>query len=567
MTQRVRRPSPVSRLAELFDASALGLLTLLLVSLSFFATWRGMRDFVIGNDLAAGLASQGLVIAIVLTLTLAMYVALREVISPSYVPNWWASVWKRLVALPLYLLLAVWSVGFGYGFWWSVIAGQGVTDSELTQSVVALREETSDVRSRILAAGSVMASAEVLSNQKAQNEAERGGTCGVSSPPGDGPLARARSETQSQIAALSATVQGDWLGSISTRLDTLDATLVSAREIGGADTLARKAAFENVYTTARLAAREISTDAAARGRSLSAQLRSKADQLSVAPVDGRVIYCFDPDLAASLLAAANELEQPFEIAVPDFRFSEGAEGVARAVEDLWGGLLSRTGLLPPRSQQGPPTGRSLIALIATIGVDLALLVFALLQGRGHRLRMRTDRQAAGDVIEAADTQQDPAAPIQAATPAKTLPAPAKTERVDSDDSDQIIDAEFSPSDDRPPIAQTFEPESQLSDEEQLAELLRNAQVHLQEITAAGTKLSETQARNRLNDVLRQLRRIGYEDAGMDDVQYQSELHQVVGHEVSDVPKGQIVRVVRPRFMSAGGKQVLIPALVIISKGR
>ncbi|MEO1476863.1 MAG: hypothetical protein AAFS13_10830, partial [Pseudomonadota bacterium] len=172
-------------------------MTLMLLGASFFATWRGMRDFIIGNDLATGLASQGLVVAIVLALTLAMYVTLRELIAPYYLNGLWPAIWKRLVALPLYLLLAVWSIGFGYGFWWSIIAGQGVTDTELTRSVTTLREQTSDIRSRISAAGSVMASAEALSDQKARNEAERGGTCGVASPPGDGPLARARSETQS----------------------------------------------------------------------------------------------------------------------------------------------------------------------------------------------------------------------------------------------------------------------------------------------------------------------------------------------------------------------------------
>ena len=573
MSQRARRPNPFSRLGELFDASAIGLITLLLVGLSFFATWRGMRDFIIGNDIAAGLATQALVLAIVLTLTLAMYVALRELISPYFTPNWWAHVWKRVIAFLLYALLAIWSVGFGYGFWWSVIAGQGVTETELVRSVTTLREDTSDVRARLAAAGAVMASAEALSDQKAQNEAERGGTCGIASPPGDGPLARARQETQSQIAAISATVQADWLPAITSRLDALDTSLQSVRDMTETDAAVRKSAFERVYSDARLSAREISSDATARGRTIAAQLRSKAEQLSVPPENGRVAYCYDPDLAANLIAAADEIDQTFEITVPEFRFSEGPEGVARAVEDLWGTVLAPLGVPVARVNAGPPTGRSLIALIATIGVDFGLLVFALLRGR--ETAGRSDRDG---VIEGGrgSTGEEVQKRIEetAKPPVKALPKPEIPETPPVDENSgatepfgpgDVRDAEYTDRHSPPAPLKTFEPDSQLSEEEQLAELLRAARVHLQEVQAAGSEVSRSKARNRLNDVLRKLKSVDHVATGMDDRQYQPELHHVVGAEPSDLPSGQIVRVVRPRFMSPSG-QLLIPALVIVSKG-
>lgn len=577
----MRSRNPVSRLGELFDATALGLVTLLLIIASFVATWRGMRDFIIGNDLAAGATSQGLVILIVLTLTLAMYVALREVVSPYETPGWWSHIWKRLIALPLYALLALWSIGFGYGFWWSLIAGQSVTQAELETVLVTVREDTGDVRANLVAAASVMAAAEALSDEKAQEETLRGGTCGVNSPPGPGPLARARAETQSRIAALSGSMRAEWLPTVVAQLDDL---AVTVDQIASAPSEARRSAFESAYRKTRIGARDISADATARGRSLSAQLRTKADQLAAPPVNGSVSYCYDPDLAAALNAAADEIAGPFTIDVPDFRFSEGAEGVARAVEDLWLGAFAR---LDPGQEEADANrsaigGRSLIALMATIGVDFALLIFGVLRGGGTKSRGEIGRRlhATQDGVPAIESPTGlqkvsrptaieaqkqvsyaPTSPQPIAISARREAAVRETPR-----TDDIPDAEYTEIEPGRLQQATFEPDSQLSDEEQLAELLRQTQIHLQEIHTAGSRVAETQAQNRLSDVLRQLKRIGYLPAGMEDEKYQADLHEIVREEPSDRPRGDIIKILRPRFMDAGGK-LLLPARVIVSSGR
>lgn len=564
-----RRPDPISRpfsrLGELFDASAMGLVTLLLVGASFFATWRGMRDFIIGNDLAAGLASQGLIALVVLTLTLAMYVALRETVSPYETPGWWSHVWKRLVALPLYVLLAVWSVGFGYGFWWSVIAGESVTEAEIARVLTDVQEETTGMKAGLVAAASVMSTAERLSDEKAAIEASRGGTCGIASPPGDGPLARARAETQSQIAALSASVQGEWLPTVAARLDGLGA---AAGEVSlAAEGAARRAAYERVYQETRIGARDISAEATARGRAIAAQLRAKAGQLAAPPAGGTVPYCHDPDLATALQAAADELAGPFGITVPDFRFSEGAAGVARAVEDLWLGLFRRAGLTDEAATGGPLDGRSLIALMAAIGVDLALLVFGVLRGGGTKGRRHEEAGPPGPetaaIGPAAQAAIEPAMPRRAlAAPAAATVMPAAADPPEA----EPIEAEFTEEAGQGLRPATFEPDSQLSEDDQLKDLLDRAQTHLREIHAAGSERSRSAARNRLQDVLRDLRRFGYVEAGLDDQEFQPGLHRTVGRQRSHLPAGHIVRVVRPRFMDERGRLIL-PALVIVSAGR
>ncbi|MEO1406514.1 MAG: hypothetical protein AAFV54_08485 [Pseudomonadota bacterium] len=561
----VTRRGPLSRLGELFDASALGLVTLLLLGASFFATWRGMRDFIIGNDLATGLASQGLVVAIVLALTLAMYVTLREMIAPYHLNGLWPAIWKRLVALPLYLILAVWSVGFGYGFWLSIIAGQGVTDTELTRSVTSLREQTSDIRSRIAAAGSVMASAEALSDQKAKNEAQRGGTCGIASPPGDGPLARARGETQSQIAAISATVQGDWLASITTRLDILDADLDMVRTTPrDGDLGARKAAFDRVYSSARLSAREISTDAAARGRSLAAQLRAKADQLSQQPSGGQVAYCYDPDLAASLTAAANEIDQPFEVVVPDFRFSEGPEGVARAVEDLWGYVLAPAGIDVAGARNGPPNGRSLIALVATIGVDFALLVFALLRGRyfgGH-----SNISGGGSIIDGGKVVTEPKSKrLGDEGVSKALPPP----KTDTQHETRLMPKPTKGRAEARPDAvgiRTYAPQgSQLESSEHVDDLIRDVDGVYKTMSLEEQLANKDQEIAELQREIDELKRLGYVITGRPGQDFDPSVHQKVREEPSEQPAGTIIMTIRPGFIT-DGLNVHRVAQVIVSSG-
>ena len=60
-----------------------------------------------------------------------MWLALREAIGAQ------RRLIERLVTWPLYIFLVLWSVGFGYGFWWSLIAGEEATKVGLS----ALQED------------------------------------------------------------------------------------------------------------------------------------------------------------------------------------------------------------------------------------------------------------------------------------------------------------------------------------------------------------------------------------------------------------------------------------------
>ncbi|MGI9406731.1 MAG: hypothetical protein ACR2O4_10205, partial [Hyphomicrobiaceae bacterium] len=115
----------------------IGTASLMLLAISGFATWSGMSDFIVGvsqspanqsREVPGGLSvsNEFLVIAITVALTFLMWLALRETFGAK---RWMR---ERMITFPLYLFLALWSVGFGYGFWWSLIAGEEATRSSLS---------------------------------------------------------------------------------------------------------------------------------------------------------------------------------------------------------------------------------------------------------------------------------------------------------------------------------------------------------------------------------------------------------------------------------------------------
>ena len=374
-------------LADLRADPILNVTVLLLLAISGYATWRGLNDFVAVQDETAGLAADlgfaGLIAAIVIALTLAMYVALREMLK--------ARNWKRVIpgvlAFGLYALLAMWSVGFGYGFWWSLVAGEKTSANELHAAITRIEDETARLTAAIGTAEMLMRDAATLSAAKADQEARLGASCGVSSGTGEGPLYRARMETNAQVATLADSIENQWSASVRTEVAALRSELTQALSTGGTD---QKTAMEQAWTTARSSAGRISAEATARGSAYAAQLRAKADQLDDAPVGGSVAYCYDPDLARALSIAADAIASPVAIELDDWSWSGGKAGVARAIEGLWAAPLSVVGV---KLRSSPLDGRSLVALIAAIAVDFALFVFTVFQAvaagerRGHVTRL------------------------------------------------------------------------------------------------------------------------------------------------------------------------------------
>ena len=376
-----------ARLADyLFGRSSLiGLASLMLLLISGYATWHGMRDFIIGISTATTAAEPSglsisndiLVAVIVIALTFLMWLALRETFGAR------RTLGERFITFPLYLFLALWSIGFGYGFWWSLIAGQEATRSGLAGLQEDARDAGNAIAARIDAVKASLDNVVAWSEGQMTREQTSGGSCGLPSGAGQGPLYNARRGVRDQIASLRDGLGASWFQPVQADLERLRTSVAT---LEGATLEARQRAFEARATEIRSRARSIAVRSNEFGKATAVEMSAIAVTVSVGPSQPG-FSCYDPTLAQRLTQAARQAEQPAVLKLREAAFNEGPAGVANAIKTLWtniGAYAARgwsfvtTGGAPADVAVEPLTGRGLIALLATIGVDLGLLALAAL---------------------------------------------------------------------------------------------------------------------------------------------------------------------------------------------
>ena len=176
-----------------------------------------------------------------------------------------------------------------------------------------------------------------------------------------------------------------WLEPVQADVEALKQ---AAAGLGGATVEERQRAFENRASDIRGRARNIAARSNQLGKSTGAEMRALASAVNVGP--GKAGFsCYDPTLAERLTLAAAQSEQPAELKLRQAVFNEGPAGVANAVKNLWSNMgaygmslgryvFSGGNVALGRTDTGEPiTGRDLIALLATIGIDLGLLALAI----------------------------------------------------------------------------------------------------------------------------------------------------------------------------------------------
>ncbi|MEE8253410.1 MAG: hypothetical protein V3R17_05695 [Hyphomicrobium sp.] len=377
----------------IFGRNALiGFASLMLLVISGFATWHGMRDFVLGVSSSPGSQEQQLpgglvfsndilVIVVVATLTFLMWLALRETFGAQ------RRLTERLITLPLYLFLAVWSIGFGYGFWWSLIAGEEATRTSLAGLQEDARDAASAIDARLAAVQVQLDSVVTWSDSQMTREETSGGSCGRPSGAGRGPLYNARRSVRDSVASLRDSIENAWVKPVKVDLEKLQK---SAAGLGGGTIEQRQQRFEAMASGIRGNARSIAARSNELGKSTAAEMRALAAAVSIPP--GQTGFsCYDPTLAQRLTQAANQADQPIKLNLREATFNEGPAGVANAIKHLWQNIGAYLSSLANYIVSGgkdtgdadstggtPIDGRSLIALLATIGVDLGLLALTAL---------------------------------------------------------------------------------------------------------------------------------------------------------------------------------------------
>jgi hypothetical protein len=286
----------------------------------------------------------------------------------------------------MYVFLAVWSIGFGYGFWWSLISGEEATRTGLAGLQEDARDASSAIAARLDAVKAQLDNVVTWSDSQMTREETSGGSCGTSSGAGRGPLYNARRSVRDSVTTLRDGMTRAWLEPVRVDVEELRAT---ASTLEGGSIEERQRAFEARASDIRGKARNIAARSNELGKSTAAEMRALANSVTVPP--GRPGFsCFDPTLAERLNQAADQADQPAEIKLREAAFSEGPAGVANAVKNLWKNIGAYSSSLVAYIGSGfqrpfshttdgdPITGRDLIALLATIGVDLGLLALAIL---------------------------------------------------------------------------------------------------------------------------------------------------------------------------------------------
>jgi hypothetical protein len=399
--------------------SLIGVASLMLLVLSGFATWHGMRDFIVGvsttptgqgQQLPGGMSVSNdvLVIVVVAALTFLMWLMLRETFGAPGPHRRWP---QRLITFPLYLFLAIWSIGFGYGFWWSLISGEEATRTGLAGLQEDARDASVVIAARLDAVRGQLDSVVSWSDSQMAREETSGGSCGVPSGAGKGPLYGSRRSVRDSVITLRDGMTRSWLDPVTADVELLRKT---ASDLAGTTVEERQKAFEAKASEIRGRARNIAARSNQLGRSTAAEMKAIASTVAIPP-NTAGFSCYDPTLAERLKQAAAQAEQPAELKLREAVFNEGPAGVANAVKNLWrnigaytSGVLSLIFTGGPsagsRTDTGEPiTGRDLIALLATIGVDLGLLALAILNPPREPPSIRPSGALRRQINEAIDT--------------------------------------------------------------------------------------------------------------------------------------------------------------------
>ncbi len=394
----------------------IGVASFMLLIISGYATWHGMRDFIIGVSstptsqgqmLPGGLSISNdvLVIAVVVALTFLMWLMLRETFGAK------RHMRERLITFPLYVFLAIWSVGFGYGFWWSLISGEEATRTGLAGLQEDARDASAVIAARLDAVRAQLDSVVTWSESQMSREESSGGSCGTASGAGRGPLYNARRGVRDSITTLRDGMTRSWFEPLQADVEQLKQ---SAAALGGGTVEERQRAFEAKASDIRGRARNIAARSNQLGKSTAAEMRALASAVAIAP-GAAGFSCYDPTLAERLRQAAAQAEQPAELKLREAVFNEGPAGVANAVKNLWRNIGAYTTSLAGyvfsggkqtfgRTDTGEPiTGRDLIALLATIGVDLGLLALAIVNPPREGPSIRPSGALRRQINDAIDT--------------------------------------------------------------------------------------------------------------------------------------------------------------------
>lgn len=386
------------------------------ILLSVLATGLGFADLRAAGTDDTELSGIELAFTIATTLFVvsAMVVALHHLVAPE------TRLAARLMSFVFYLIFAVWSVGFGYGFFWKELAGQEFTERQFERAITDLSASVARTSAALELSERVTAEAAALATQRADTEAREGRTCAnkPASTPGEGPLMRSRFAFADRARNLGDEVRTSWVGPVADqrmRLQRQVDALVKRAAPPASLPAAERAVLEKLAMASRLPAAErralftgLHEDARAFSatandlRALHAEaFAGRLVQLAAevgpdpqrpgSPDPARASdpgYCWDVVLNEKIMAAAAQLRSVEDVAAPEFTFLEGAKATRAAFFGLISWLAGAVGVHIEGGDGFVFDDKAFLALFASIAVDLGI-VFLTLIGLSRRRETNT----------------------------------------------------------------------------------------------------------------------------------------------------------------------------------
>jgi hypothetical protein len=391
--------------------------------LSVAATGFGFADLRAANTDAGELSGPELAVtgATTLFVVSAMVVALHHVIAGE--ARWWV----RGLSFLAYLFFAVWTVGFGYGFFWKELAGQEFTERQFEQVITDLSGSIARASAALETSERATAEAAQLAAQRAETEAREGRTCAnhPASIPGEGPLMRSRFAFAERAGNLGDEVRATWIAPVAGQRERLQrqvealvkrsapgASQIGAEERALLEKLAnasrlpsaeRRVLFTGLHEEARVFAVAANNLRALHAEPFAQRLGQLAAEVGPDPARpgsadparaGDPGYCWDVVLNEKLTAAAGQLRSVEDVATPEFEFLEGPKATRAAFFGLIAWLAQLVGIDLRTDADFVFDDKAFLALFASIAVDLGIVFLTIVRETPVKQR-RPSRAAAG----------------------------------------------------------------------------------------------------------------------------------------------------------------------------
>jgi hypothetical protein len=277
-----------------------------------------------------------------------------------------------------YLFLVVWTVGFGYSFWWGALAAKMASTARMSLVLDQLDNQLTAAGGQLKATADNMDRVEKLSEASAEQEDLSGGSCGIPSGPGRAKLYQARMAVARDVRSQINAIRRGWLsdvqreiGTLGTRKKAFDA---AAEELNPEK---RTADFSELYESSRRSARDINAESAGNAGYAASALDMTARQLLITP-EQRGFTCYDKTLAEGLGFAARNLRKPISIHLDEWHPMEGSSATKEGFLRLWGTVLRAVGI---DTKLEGLQNLDWLPLVIAIAVDCGILVLTLSRPR------------------------------------------------------------------------------------------------------------------------------------------------------------------------------------------